>query len=80
MKTWLGRLGLRLAMAGGVLPHVSDELLQRAIAVSNEIETEARGTNGEYKRHQVYARLRKEFPNSGKPAIALAIEVARCST
>lgn len=32
--------------------------------------------SGEYKRHQVYARLLKEFPRESKRAISRAIEEA----
>lgn len=34
--------------------------------------------SGEYKRHQVYARLIKEYPATPRSTLALAIEVARC--
>jgi hypothetical protein len=36
----------------------------------------AAGTSGEYKRHQVYARLMKEFPELPKRSLGLAIELA----
>ena len=34
--------------------------------------------SGEYKRHQVYAKLIKEFPTYQHRNIALAIEIAIC--
>ena len=34
--------------------------------------------SGEYKRHQVYARLIKEFPTAQRRHLALAIEIALC--
>ena len=34
--------------------------------------------SGEYKRHQVYARLIKEFPSTKHRHLALAIEIALC--
>jgi len=79
IKQKIGRLFLRLAMHMGALPAVSPELMARAAAVIAEIESTCRGTNGEFKRHQAYARLRKTFPDAGKPAVALAIEIAKCS-
>lgn len=36
--------------------------------------------SGEYKRHQVYARLMKEFPSFTHRQIALAIELALCGS
>ena len=36
----------------------------------------APGTSGEYKRHQVYAKLIRLFPSQAKSDLALAIELA----
>lgn len=36
--------------------------------------------SGEYKRHVVYARLIKEFPTTPRRQLALAIEIALCSS
>ena len=51
-------------------------LLARAkqlVGTFNDVEG-----SGEYKRHQVYARLIKEFPTYQHRHIALAIEIAIC--
>lgn len=34
--------------------------------------------SGEWKRHQVYAQLTKEFPMYSRKSIALTIEVCKC--
>lgn len=51
-------------------------LLERARALIQEID--AVDGSGEYKRHQVYARLLKQYPYHKKSRLALAIEVAKC--
>lgn len=48
------------------------ELLARAKALTDEVETAE--ASGEYKRHQVYARLIKEFPSTPRRALSKAIE------
>lgn len=49
-----------------------DALYDRAKVLC--LEQEPAETAGEAKRHQVYARLLKEFPTRNKRAVALAIE------
>lgn len=51
-----------------------DAVLQRAAVLCDEQAD--RDVSGESKRHQVYARLLKEFPTRNRRAIALAIEAA----
>ena len=51
-------------------------LLDRATALIRQAEV-LEGS-GEYKRHQVYARLIKEYPTRSRTELALAIEVALC--
>ena len=41
-------------------------------------EAEALPGSGEYKRHQVYAKLIKQFPRRKRSQLALAIEVVIC--
>jgi hypothetical protein len=38
--------------------------------------TSAPGTSGEYKHHQVYAELQKQYPTTSKRDLALALELA----
>ena len=60
------------------LPDVDDVLLE---AAKKAIEGPwAAEHSGEYKRHQVYAKLIKQFPEAPKRHVALAIEIAVCST
>lgn len=82
MKRWLITLGLWLARLGGwhtptcPLPHLpplSYDLLKRAGTLITEQEQFA-DRSGEAKRHQVYARLLKEYPNRSKGDLAFAIE------
>ena len=60
------------------LPDVDDVLLE---ATKKAIEGPwAAEHSGEYKRHQVYAKLIKQFPEAPKRHVALAIEITVCST
>jgi hypothetical protein len=59
---------------------IPEDLLGRAGELIDDAERNSdKATSGEYKRHIVYARLLKEFPNIGRKKISLAIEVAICS-
>lgn len=55
-------------------PEVTDAVRLRTKALVEEANRFAPGTSGEYKRHQVYARLKKEFPAT--PHLGLLIEQA----
>jgi hypothetical protein len=63
------KLGVKLC----ALPPEVWGYVARASALCFENEGSA---SGESKRHQVYARLIKEFPEAKKRRLALAIEVA----
>jgi len=71
MKHWLTRLGLWIAQLG-YWP--SPALVERARVLCREQEQP--GVSGEYKRHQVYARLIKEYPAAAKRTLGLAIELS----
>ena len=49
-----------------------DALTKRAGALTRAIDT--MNVSGEYKRHHVYAQLLKEFPQTRKRDVGLAIE------
>jgi len=83
MTTWLVRFGLWLASLGGWVPPICD----RAHAPATPMLISARiwtawaeetfpGTSGEHKRHQVYARLLRIYPDAPRRDVALAIELA----
>ncbi len=55
-------------------PSLSDDTFQRVKTLVAQWATHA--MSGEAKRHQVYARLMKEFPDASKRDLGLAIEVA----
>jgi hypothetical protein len=55
-------------------PPESDELRDRAIVLVRQFESVPQ--SGEFKRHQVYAQLLKEFPSVAKHKVSLAIEQA----
>lgn len=42
------------------------------------IEVGKQAQSPEWKRHQVYAQLLKEFPNRSRKSIAFTIEVCKC--
>ena len=71
MKTLLTRLGLWIARLG-YWP--SEAVVARAKVLCAQWEQP--GLSGEYKRHQVYAQLIKEYPGMDRKKIALAIELA----
>jgi hypothetical protein len=56
-----------------------EDLKKRARELIEDAERDWPRQSGEYRRHQVYARLLKEFSHYRKPRIGLAIEVV-CST
>lgn len=58
-----------------VLPTDIPAELKRAIQLVSEAET-LTDTSGEYKRHVVYARLIKEFPQVSKRFLSMQIEKA----
>ena len=53
---------------------VTTPVLERATQLTQDADTSL--TGGEAKRHQVYARLIKDFPMTPKRELALAIELA----
>lgn len=73
------RVGLWLAALGGWAPTISPptlvnaEVLERAKVLTS---TQPAAMGGEAKRHAVYARLIKDFPQHSKRELALAIELA----
>lgn len=65
--------GFRMGKPASAKPRVPDSVLaQRAAALCAEAEELDAG--GEYRRHVVYARLRKEFPGILKRIVSRAIE------
>ena len=56
--------------------HVDDDILRRAKVLTELYERQYGQGFGEAKRHQVYARLMKEFPTIRKRTLAVAIERA----
>ena len=52
----------------------SDTVVERARVLAAEVDLP--GFSGEYKRHQVLAKLIKEYPGEPKRALAMAIELA----
>jgi hypothetical protein len=73
MKFWK-RFVKWLAESAGVIPRVSEDLVQQAKTVAREVEMTHARENGEYRRHLVYTRLVQG--GSDKRAAALAIEMA----
>lgn len=71
IKQWLGRLGMWLVRRYGDWP--SDALIERASVLTSQWAHRP-DLSGEYKRHQVYARMIKEHPTTSRRAIAMAIE------
>jgi hypothetical protein len=71
MRAWLIRL-LKAVLAW-LEPPVDDTPLLARVKVL-VVAAEKLAASGEYKRHAVYARLLKEFPDSRKRDLALAIE------
>lgn len=80
MKQRIIRLCLWLATKCGWRPPVPfadlDAYVVRGRVLCDQQEQTRPGTSGEYKRHQVYARLLTEFPGVAKRDLALAIELA----
>lgn len=82
MNAWLIRIGLWLATRGGwtppapILVHDLPALPADLVAETRRAVTEADplSADGEYKRHQVYAKLRKRFPQRDRSELAFAIE------
>lgn len=56
--------------------HVHDDVLQRAVSLTQLYERQYGAGFGEAKRHQVYARLMKEFPTIKRRTLSVAIERA----
>lgn len=71
MKRFLTRLGLWIAQFGN---WPTDAIVNRARALAKEWQRP--DLSGEFKRHQVLARLIKEFPRTEHSKLALAIELA----
>lgn len=60
------------------LPFIPDKILERAAKYVEGPWEENHG--GEYKKHQVYARLIKDYPDERRRLLSLAVEVVLCST
>ena len=74
LAVWLRRIAMALDVP------VLDPLKARALALVEKADREMEiGTGGEYKRHVVYAKLLKEFPNRRASECSLAIELAVAS-
>jgi hypothetical protein len=56
--------------------HVTPSLKTRVAELMASVEPS--GNSGEWKRHQVYAQLIKEFPAIPKHQLAFVIEVCKC--
>ena len=67
----LARFGMWLVKRYGEWP--SDALVQRAAVLAKQW-VDRPDLSGEYKRHQVYARMIKEHPGTSRRAISIAIE------
>ncbi len=91
MRTWIQRVGIWLARKAGWRDETEQyrkdalrwrqirpqpDVLAMAIRLTKQMETSADGTSGEYKRHQVYARMLDTFPEARKSHLGLAIELA----
>jgi hypothetical protein len=71
LRAWLIRQLTRLLAWLNPPPDDSALMARVKVLVAN---AEKMAASGEYKRHAVYARLLKEFPESRKRDLALAIE------
>lgn len=69
---WLRRLADRLDPPEAAMR--PDSLRARVHVLVTEADGAAPGTSGDYKRAQVYAQLRKEYPTHPAHALALLIE------
>lgn len=86
LKQILIAVGLWLARQGGWepprqctrkhLPNLGTVLMDRVTQLCRAQDTAHGAGYGEAKRHQVYAQLIKEFPDTPKRVLALAIELA----
>lgn len=72
---WLEQLLLWLNPPAPPAPPSPLQIAAEAAVLRVEANS-AVGTSGEYKRHQVYAKLLKKFPDLPKRDIGLAIELA----
>ena len=57
-------------------PMLPDGLLDRATVLAADVDTRYPTGYGEAKRHDVYARLVKEFPRASRRSIGLAVELS----
>jgi len=79
LKKLINRIGLWLV-------HCTEEIIELNLPILAPVEIRAKelcleqdsisvpGTSGEYKRHNVFSRLIKEFPQISKREISLVIE------
>lgn len=86
IRRWLVAVGLWLAHLGGWtepvppdcthlhLPEIAPDVWAKTQALVREYAPT--GMGGEAKRHQVYARLIKEFPTASRSDLGLVIEYA----
>ena len=75
LSRFLHRLAEWLSPTPPPEPIPDDPALPRVRVLVRQQET-AGGPSGEYKRHQVYAKLLKEFPTRRKRELANLIEMA----
>lgn len=82
MRQWRQRLGLWLARWAGwqppapILVHDWPPMNPEVASGARRLvqEADALAADGEYKRHQVYAKLIKRFPDQAKADLAYTIE------
>ena len=74
MRVWVARQLRRVAT--WLDPGPDQDLLSRARVLTQAADASFPSGYGEAKRHQVYSRLMKEFPEHSKRALSRAIEGA----
>lgn len=67
----------RAAKAYWYIAKVVDSILKERVAMLMA-QADLSPMSGEWKRHQVYAQLIKEFPGTQKSHLAFAIELVKC--
>lgn len=75
LEGWLRRLGwVAPIQTKWIEPAIDRQIRDAALFWVLKYE-EDRTTSGEYKRHQIYSKLIKQFPDTPKYLLGLAIEV-----
>jgi len=78
MKKYFAALFLRWALKLGAVAYVlpSDEIMREAFLQTTYTGEMYKDISGEAKRHMVYAKMIKRFPNESKQELAFAIEAS----